>query len=647
MAVARYIWRGGAACALLVFVLGWSGPAAAENLTCSDCHDVKLPDYSVHKDVACTDCHSQISEVPHEHALKGNAVCAQCHEQSEALKGSVHADQASCTDCHGSPHEIRSVKDPLSAVAPVKQIQTCGECHGGGEDDLVAGYINSVHGRGLLISGLVVAPTCSSCHGSHAILPPDNPASQVSWQNVPTTCGNCHKGILDTWRDQSAHGAAWQKGNQKAPVCTTCHTSHHVAEPWARGPRLHSVQTCGKCHGGRFESYRDSFHGNATQLGFVAAAVCSDCHTPHANLPAWDPRSTVNPANLQKTCGKCHGKVSKSFVTFDPHDEPSSNQGNKTVHFIWLFMTILLVTVFGGFGLHDLLWLQRSIVALVRREFKHDEHPTLHEKWVKRFPKVHRWTHITIILTFLVLAATGLPLKFHYTAWAQALTGTPGAIDFTRFLHRVAAVFTFGYAFVHVFYLMRQAARREGGLLWGWSSMVPQPRDLRDVFANVRYFLYLGPRPRFDRFTYWEKFDYFAVFWGIPVIGFSGLMLWFPAFFTQFLPGWTLNAAFVVHSDEALLATSFIFVFHFFHTHLRPESFPLDPVVFAGSMPLSKFMEERPDEYDRLVASGQLESKLVDPPTPEKLRWIYIFGFTAVTIGLLLAIGIFVGMIRA
>jgi cytochrome b subunit of formate dehydrogenase len=171
--------------------------------------------------------------------------------------------------------------------------------------------------------------------------------------------------------------------------------------------------------------------------------------------------------------------------------------------------------------------------------------------------------------------------------------------------------------------------------------MVPQPRDVLDLLLMFRYFLYLGPRPKFDRFTYWEKFDYLAVFWGVAIIGVSGLVLWFPTVFTTFLPGWALNAAYVIHSDEALLATGFIFLFHFFHTHLRPESFPMDTVIFTGRMPLETFKHERPLEYERLVAEGRLDEVLVPPPTPAELRRAYVFGFTALTIGVVLAVFIF------
>ena len=249
--------------------------------------------------------------------------------------------------------------------------------------------------------------------------------------------------------------------------------------------------------------------------------------------------------------------------------------------------------------------------------------------------------HVVIITTFLLLALTGLPLKFHYTPWAQTLIGWLGGIEFARVIHRLAAIGTFGYMGFHVLNLfIRWAFLRERGLMWGSSSMVPQWRDVKDFVANIRYFLYLGERPAGDRWTYWEKFDYLAVFWGVVIIGLSGLMLWFPLFFTQFLPGWTLNAAHVVHSDEALLATGFIFIFHFFHTHLRPESFPMDIVVFTGKMPLHRLKAERPLEYQRLVDNNELDDLIVEPPTRAEAMTAYIWGSIFLSIGIALAIGI-------
>ena len=125
------------------------------------------------------------------------------------------------------------------------------------------------------------------------------------------------------------------------------------------------------------------------------------------------------------------------------------------------------------------------------------------------------------------------------------------------------------------------------------------------------------------------------------MIGISGLVLWMPTVATIFFPGWVLNAAYVVHSDEALLATGFIFLFHFFHTHLRPEAFPLDHVVFTGRMPLEAFKEERPLEYERLVAEGKLEERMAPAPTVVEMRVAYVFGTTALVIGIVLAVFIF------
>jgi len=409
--------------------------------------------------------------------------------------------------------------------------------------------------------------------------------------------------------------------------------------------RLKAPEACEQCHSGRFSTFRDSFHGQSTDLGFTTAAICSDCHTPHQNLPASDPASSIHPDHLVATCGACHSQASESFVTFDPHADPASPDARPALRIVYLFMTALLIGVFGFFGLHDLLWLQRSLAGLARGEIRNG-FKNGGGKWVRRFSPWQIRIHITVVVTFLVLAATGLPLKYHDLGWAMAPIDLLGGVATARFFHRIAAILTFGYFLAHVgMVLWRVIARGESGMFWGWKSMVPNLKDLRDLLNNIRYFLYVGERPRFDRFTYWEKFDYFAVFWGVAIIGCSGLFLWFPEFVARYLPGWTLNAAHIIHSDEALLAVGFIFVFHFFHTHLRPESFPMDSVVFVGAMPLERFKEEKPDEYDRLVALGELEGRLVDPPARAQITKILVWGFVAVVIGLLLVSGILWGMI--
>jgi hypothetical protein len=161
-------------------------------------------------------------------------------------------------------------------------------------------------------------------------------------------------------------------------------------------------------------------------------------------------------------------------------------------------------------------------------------------------------------------------------------------------------------------------------------------RDWHEFIASMKWFVHRGPRPEYGRWTYWEKFDYFAVFWGVAVIGGTGLLLWFPELLTRVFPGWMVNVATTIHSDEALLATSFIFVVHFFNTHFRPEKFPMDTVIFTTGTPLEEFKEDRPREYQQAVETGRLEGMIMPEPPALEVRLWRRFGFTALTVGLFL-----------
>jgi cytochrome b subunit of formate dehydrogenase len=291
--------------------------------------------------------------------------------------------------------------------------------------------------------------------------------------------------------------------------------------------------------------------------------------------------------------------------------------------------------VLAFFALHTLLWLQRALVALSRREIA--RHPLEEARWVRRFKPVHMGIHVTIIVTFLLLSATGLPLKYSGVDWARPIEALFGGLRSARWLHRIAGAFTFGYGAVYLAYLVREVVLRgRTEILWGWKSMVPSGKDLRDLIANLRWFVHAGPAPQLDRWAYWEKFDFFAVFWGIPVIGLSGLALWMPLAVTHVLPGWALNIAYLIHSDEALLATGFIFYFHMFHTHLRPEAFPLDTVVFLGGMPESRLAAERPIEYQRLIETGEIDGLRMEAPSPARIARARRFGFVTLSLALIL-----------
>jgi cytochrome b subunit of formate dehydrogenase/nitrate/TMAO reductase-like tetraheme cytochrome c subunit len=600
-----------------------------------------------HKRVDCVECHIAAGTVKHPRNALGPVsfdVCMDCHEDEiTPFQGSVHAkvkggEPKACEGCHGNIHTTVRSNDPNAPMSPLNQVRNCGVCH----EDMMEGYLSSVHAKSLFVSGLIeAAPSCADCHGTHDILRHTDPKARSSHARSPEMCGDCHQGILKEW-DESAHGALWREGKD-GPVCSTCHQAHAIESTESAAMRLHVPSDCGDCHADLYKSFHDSFHGKASAVGHGSAAMCSDCHTPHHNLPASDPRSSTHPDNLAATCGAsgCHaGDVNASFLTFISHSDPMDKDQNAWVHYIYLFMTLLLLGVFGFFGLHALLWLQRTLVGRLRGEFKVQHFGP--GPYVRRFTTTQMWLHVSIILSFLLLAVTGLPLKFAAAPWAPGLMAALGGAEIAGFLHRVAAVVTFGYFAVHLTMLFRDVAiRKEKGYFWGWRSMTPNLKDLQDLIANVKYFLYLGPRPALDRWAYWEKFDYLAVFWGVAMIGVSGLILWFPGFFTQFLPGWALNAAYIIHSDEALLATGFIFLFHFFHTHLRPESFPMDPVIFTGSQTLERFKHERPVEYQRLVDNGTLEQYFVPPPSKAQIQVAHVFGFAAVAAGIWMAVLIF------
>jgi hypothetical protein len=156
----------------------------------------------------------------------------------------------------------------------------------------------------------------------------------------------------------------------------------------------------------------------------------------------------------------------------------------------------------------------------------------------------------------------------------------------------------------------------------------------------IKWFFGKGPRPQFDRYTYWEKFDYWAVFWGMFIIGGSGFMLWFPMFFSQFLPGWVFNIAMIVHGEEALLAVGFIFTIHFFNGHLRPEKFPMDLVIFTGRLPEHELKDERPIEFARLVREGRLASLEAPVPTPQTVLASRILGTIGLALGIVTVLAI-------
>jgi hypothetical protein len=387
--------RGSRYLVILAFVaLAWGAAVAAPPLTtrdCLTCHNMaptaaqegepvslyvnaKLFASSVHGPFGCTFCHSDVKAFPHVPAPQPVA-CEKCHgAAAKEFSESIHAVQwnvhelkyPACLNCHGNPHGIRPKSSPRSRVYPLNLPRTCGRCHGSLAlarryriTNVYGLYIDSIHGFALSKEGLLVAATCSSCHGAHRILSITNPHSPIYRSNIPATCGSCHAGVEARYFD-GVHGKALNAGNSAVPVCTSCHTVHRIAQVENVSWQLKTVATCGNCHKARLRSYRDTFHGQVTALGFVATARCWTCHRSHDILPPSDPKSSIAPHNLLATCGQCHRGITKSFVTYEPHPDPHNRALNPALYYAAWFMTLLLLFVIVTFGLHTVLWLIRS-----------------------------------------------------------------------------------------------------------------------------------------------------------------------------------------------------------------------------------------------------------------------------------------------
>jgi len=622
---------------------------------------------SAHSSVACAQCHNEVSTLVRRpcSTIKEKVDCSICHADvvGRYQKG-IHGQRAAagdkyaptCQTCHNS-HATQRHTDPGSPTFAMNVPKLCGQCHAKGEPvakviskqipqakNILNSYIDSVHGRGLLKAGLVVAANCASCHTAHNELPKSDPNSSVNPRHLAGTCGTCHKGIEDEFK-KSIHWPGNVKTDKKLPICEDCHTSHTISRIDIKGFRMRMMKECGGCHTEESTTYFTTVHGQASRLGEEGAAKCYDCHGTHNILPPEDPRSTLSFKNVVQTCKKCHPGAQREFAGYLTHATHHNKDKYPYLYYTYLFMTTLLVGTLTFFLAHTLLWLLR----LWRdRKTWQPLKRTTYKRFYVRFSLTQRVMHLVMILSFFTLAITGMTLKFSYSAWAVVISRALGGFGVTGVLHRIAAVTLMGLFAYHLWQVYKMKIKSDESwfkFIFSKDSMMFNLNDIKQFWQHFLWFIHKGERPKYGRFTYWEKFDYFAVFWGVVVIGSTGLMLWFPTFFTRFLPGWMINVATIVHSDEALLATAFIFTIHFFNTHFRPDKFPMDPVIFTGRMSLEELKHDKPGEYERLMAMENPEELIAGPPSSSRLRWIKIFGLSALTIGLTLVFLIIYAMI--
>lgn len=370
----------------LAFLPLTRGVAAKPTQPCMSCHEDKEKDLatSQHASLLCTNCHTDIKSYPHPD--KVNSVqCKNCHtEQNQMYQKSIHGkaiknnipEAARCVSCHGdSGHTIFGKNDPRSTVYHLNLPRTCGKCHSSPElaqkygipvENAYQLYMDSIHGRAVMKSGLMVAANCASCHGSHDIQPHTDASSHINRANIPETCGKCHVGVLETYK-KSIHGSLFTAGITEAAVCTDCHKGHTISTTEKDKWKLALIDNCGTCHEKALDSYRHSYHGKVTSLGYTKVARCSDCHGSHNILPVSDPYSTLSTQNRVDTCKQCHANANTGFSEYLPHADVEDKEHYPQLYYVYIAFTALLIGTFAVSWIHSILWLIRGLIEKRKR----------------------------------------------------------------------------------------------------------------------------------------------------------------------------------------------------------------------------------------------------------------------------------------
>ncbi|MBF0350576.1 MAG: cytochrome c3 family protein [SAR324 cluster bacterium] len=610
---------------------------------CTECHDKK--DYHAeladtpHSKLACVDCHIYITENLKEHekdlTFLQKSNCDMCHKNAALEhKDSVHGislmegigDAALCTSCHGV-HKILDVKNPESPVSPNHLARTCSKCH---EDPAIIqryslskacckNYDQSIHGMlmakaDLNDKGELKAPTCVKCHGVHDIKNRVQPGSSIASVNVPDTCGECHQKITEEYQ-ASIHWIRAKKGDRHAPVCNDCHNEHEIQElnTASRGAEVKKIQeeTCINCHknpqllsryglNSTAVQYQDSYHGLATTRGDKSAAYCIDCHNPHKILPKEHKDSSVSPMNVTQTCQNCHKDATVEFSRNYSHKTESPASETLEYWVRQLYVSMIFVVI-GGMLLHNMI----IFIHEIREKRKRDKLKIR----IARFNRNEIIQHLLLVLSFFVLVFTGFTLKFPEN-WIFQWFGLAEPIR--KEVHRIAGVVMLLLGFYHIAYMLFTPRGRQG-----LRQLLPLVSDMTDFLNNMLYYLHLKKKPpEYGNFDYMEKAEYWALIWGTMIMGLTGIILWNPTLFSQWIPySWVIKISEIVHFYEAILATLAIVVWHFFFVMLHPKEYPVSFTMVDGQMSLEHYKHHHTKHFRLMIleavqySQGKIDEK--------------------------------------
>ena len=591
-----------------------AGGKGAGEVSCKDCHGTH-------------DVHSPKSPDSKFHSAKLTQFCGSCHtDVRETFSESSHAHaQASgiqgaptCIDCHRNPIVHVTAKQDTTQLK-IAQEKLCLSCH---LDDpnvkarmsptagFIAEYDGSVHGAALQ-RGNGKAANCVDCHGSHEMKKGSDPTSRVAKANIPQTCAKCHAEIAKAF-EWSVHGVAVKNGVSSAPVCTDCHGEHNILKHTdPRSPVAAanvSSQVCSPCHSSvklsqkyglandRFKSFADSYHGLAGTAGSVQVANCASCHGVHDIKPSSDPTSRISKANLIKTCGSCHPGANENFTKGAVHIIATEKQ-DSALYYVSTTYIVLIIVVIGGMFLHNLLDFRRKAKRqLMYRRGLIQRPPVAHRLYL-RMSLSERIQHATLLISFITLVLTGFALKYPDAWWVAPLRNiSPVMFELRGILHRIAAVVMVAASLFHLYYVFfvprgKQLIR----------DLFPTFDDVIDAVGVLKYNIGLSPvKPKFGRFSYIEKSEYWALVWGTAVMAATGTILWFDNTFLGLLTKLWWDVARAVHYYEAWLATLAIIVWHFYFVMFNPDIYPINLAFWKGTLTEEEMEEEHPKELEEI-----------------------------------------------
>jgi cytochrome b subunit of formate dehydrogenase len=543
--------------------------------------DETLYNEGPHSRVSCKGCHADIDKIPHDDAKPVNCL-RDCHIEEPTRE--IIFTHAKVSDALN-----KSVHSPVSTDGTVKSFS---------ED----------------------FPRCKDCHDS----PLFRPVSIFK---------------------QTRAGVS----EQAVGRCTLCHTDENFVRYFyshvttrlhkARDPR-EVVNMCASCHNDPafikrhgltdvVSSYLETYHGKAVLFGSALAPDCLDCHAGHDSVHEMramtDPNSNIYSENRFATCNSpdCHSSAGPALASFDVHANRDS--GTHPLEFgVGLFFVVATLGILLPILTLNILGLIRELFPSHQAEKEIEQLKKIAEKktaeqgGIKRFSGGLRLQHAFLVIVFVILCMTGFPMKFPKARWSPMLYDLFGGIHGAPIVHRIAGVsLLVGFAFHIILILlkMRRSLKNKGQKgIGAWIKatlalpMIPKWRDLRDLTAWAKYVFFLSPRrPNYGHFSWKEKLEYLGLFWGIPLLGVTGIMLWAENISSHILPGWALNVAYLAHTYESLLAVAHITLVHIPGVIGRPGVSPLSCMIINGNISPEALAEEHGDDVYALDKTAEIE----------------------------------------